>query len=480
MNVLGDLKESGRYGMTEESGTWPTSEWSWTTYEIDLGPEEDPVTHVHNWPYGIYNAIVFSHPTKGLFVSYGGGEITDITSNAPSKFSFVARYADRIWGVGAGDEKDTIYYSAPYSYSDWSQNNDDPAMGAGLIREPTFDKDRLVALVPFGDALIAFSEKRAWKITGSDPTNFMIQEQFGNGCKYPNTIAVMDNRIIMLSDGGLVSYDGYQVQPFLQDCTHNLFRYVFEDAVKPQATKVGDKYVLALSNELVTPTAISTISDTETEPDPSVTFPYRKDGYSFLVYDSRDGDIVRMDAPNIMGFCNDLPLMLSTDTETVSGVTTRFTKLMPMRFDSWYQHRITNKATKWVSPWITFGRNDIKKGGFELYFTPELEPGKEVVHQLWKSDYSDYPSVLQEQEITANSVTFYISIQTEKKTKTKQYTAYRLTSQEIADGKQYKMKRLHFGGSGRRFRVIIETPAGGRVPWRLTGGIHIIAETDKD
>ena len=479
LNVLGDLKEEGRYGATEVSGTWPTSEWSWTTYEIDLGPEEDPVTHAHNWPYGIYNALIFSHATKGLFASYGGGAITDITSNAPSKFSFVARYADRIWGVGTGDTKDSIFYSRPYSYSDWSQDNDDPAMGGGEIREPTFDKDKLVALVPFGDALIAFSEKRAWKITGSDPTNFMIQEQYGNGCKYPDTIAVMNNRIIMLGEGGLVSYDGYQVQPFLQDCTHDLFRHIFEDAVKPQATKVGDKYVLAFSNELVTPTPISTISDTGTEPDPSVTFPYRKEGYSFLVFDSRDGDIVRMDAPDIMGFCNDLPLMLVTSTETIDNTTNRYTQLMPIRFDSWYQQRITGAATRWVSPWITFGRQDIKKGGFELYFTPEILPQKPVLHQYWKSDYSDYPSVFDEGSVSS-TVKLKFSIQTEKKTKSKEYTIQPLSPADITAGKEYKMKRLHFGGSGRRFRLIIETAAGGTIPWRLIGGIHIIAETDKD
>jgi hypothetical protein len=41
------------------------------------------------------------------------------------------------------------------------------------------------------------------------------------------------------------------------------------------------------------------------------------------------------------------------------------------------------------------------------------------------------------------------------------------------------MKRLHFGGSGRRFRLMIETQAS-TAPWRLIGGIQIIAETDPD
>lgn len=469
--VQGDLKQKSFYGAYPQQGTWPVYDWSWCVYEHDYGSGGQ-------FPSGIVNVLIMSHPTKGVYY-FIGNSLNDITSDVPSKFSHIARYADRIWGVGTGENKDSIYYSRPYSYDDWSQDNDDPAMGGGEIREPTFDDDKLVALVPFGDSLIAFSEKRAWKITGSDPTNFMIQEQYGNGCKYPETICVMDNRIIMLGNGGLVSYDGYQVQPFLQDCTHDLFRRVFEYKPKPKATRIGDKYVLAMSNELVSPNPVTTINEVSSTADPDVTYPFKKEGYSLLVYDSRDGDIVRMDTPQVMSFCHDDPIMFTTNTEVIDDVEYRYNEIVPLKFDSWYQHRITGNATKWASPWITLGRQDIKKGGFELYFTPEIEPYKQTGHQLWRSDYEDYESAIQETDVPG-SVTFKFSVQTEKKTKTKTYTVQPLTAEEIAAGKQYKMKRLHFGGSGRRFRLIIETDAGGTIPWRLIGGIHIIAETDKD
>ena len=32
---------------------------------------------------------------------------------------------------------------------------------------------------------------------------------------------------------------------------------------------------------------------------------------------------------------------------------------------------------------------------------------------------------------------------------------------------EIRMKRLHFGGTGRRFRIIIETASGVTAPWRL-------------
>ena len=100
-------------------------------------------------------------------------------------------------------------------------------------------------------------------------------------------------------------------------------------------------------------------------------------------------------------------------------------------------------------------------------------------------------------------------IQTEKKTKQKNYTVYPLNIVnpipelweklntdswghvfesswgDIAGKtdvivKQFKQKRLHFSGAGRRFRVIVETGKGIEAPWRLIGGLHLIAETDPD
>ena len=73
-----------------------------------------------------------------------------------------------------------------------------------------------------------------------------------------------------------------------------------------------------------------------------------------------------------------------------------------------------------------------------------------------------------------------ISIQTEKKTKTKEYIITPLTTAQRNAKKEYRNKKLHFGGAGRRFRVIIETAAGITAPWRLIGGLQLVVETDPD
>lgn len=100
---------------------------------------------------------------------------------------------------------------------------------------------------------------------------------------------------------------------------------------------------------------------------------------------------------------------------------------------------------RWVSPWQDLGLKNLVKGGFSVYLTVAC----------------DQPVQLR------------VGIQTEKKQKTKT-----VTFQPPAPGGHARQKRLAFGGSGRRFRLIIESDAA--VPWRLVGGVQIEMETDRD
>jgi hypothetical protein len=49
-----------------------------------------------------------------------------------------------------------------------------------------------------------------------------------------------------------------------------------------------------------------------------------------------------------------------------------------------------------------------------------------------------------------------------------------------SSNREHRQKRLHFGGAGRRFRIIIETEEGNTAPWRLVGGLQLVVETDPD
>ena len=103
------------------------------------------------------------------------------------------------------------------------------------------------------------------------------------------------------------------------------------------------------------------------------------------------------------------------------------------------------EAMRWVSGWQDFGYLNMTKGSFTVYLAVEC----------------------------GQKVELSIGIQTEKKLKQKT-----VTFSPPADGKGVKQRRLVFGGSGRRFRLIVES--FGTVPWRLAGGMQIEAETDTD
>jgi hypothetical protein len=167
---------------------------------------------------------------------------------------------------------------------------------------------------------------------------------------------------------------------------------------------------------------------------------------ALLILNLQDGTILYNDGISIESF-------LVTEDKLYATSSTLPGKVLVINWDSWTTGESCGAATRWVTPWMTLNREDMKKGGFDLYFQPEVQD---------------------------EAVTFQFTVQTEKKAKTKAYTVLPLSEASISAGKEYKQKRLHFGGSGRRFRVIIETANNVTAPWRLIGGIMMIVETDPD
>jgi len=459
--MVGDIKRQGVYQNIQFHVCSPGK--GSCTYELSIY-DSDPQAGTETLRFQ-GNCLIVPLPNNTIRAYWASLSYKDIT--VPDTFDFVERFAERIWGCGGKDFPDSIFYSRPYDLRDWSQNTEIPEDGGGEIKLPTWDNDKILALRAFGSYLIVFSKRRAWRISGSDPSNFYITEQYGNGCPYPETIGVLNNRIIMLGEHGLLTYDGEQTAPFKQAETHEFFRTV-SWLVTPRATVVGNKYILCMCN--------GSGRDVSTAQDGGEDLVYTAE-YKMLIYDAFDDSITVMDSPQILSFCNGMPYALTYVPEK-DGVKAH-NEIVVLNFDSWTEGRITDKPTKWVTPWVTFSRPDIKKGGFEIYITPEIEPEQRITGQRYSGDTSgNTPSQLVTEEHTG-PVTFRITIETEKKAKTKLYTVQPLTAEQIAAGKRYKAKRIHIGGNGRRFRLRIETD-GGNIPWRLIGGVHIIAETDKD
>lgn len=100
---------------------------------------------------------------------------------------------------------------------------------------------------------------------------------------------------------------------------------------------------------------------------------------------------------------------------------------------------------RWVSAWHDLGYHNMVKGSFSVYLTVEC----------------------------AEQTVLSVGVETEKKCKMK-----KLTFAPSSPGRHARQRKIAFGGSGRRFRLVIESH--GKIPWRLLGGVQVEAETDVD
>ena len=421
--------------------------WSWVTYEQNIEPaDDDPYTlDVLLMTNQLDGMIMVSPPDSprvwGDVASLTWDDMAEHTwdewkspawktekvtiGTGDYKLGVIERYAERIWGGNVAGFPDKLIYSRPYDPTNWNGAGPDeqPEDCAGDIDQPTWDGDSFQALMTFGDQLIAFKKNRVWRVSGTNPGEYVFREQYGGGTSFFNTIVKDVERIFMASVDGMCAYDGASVSPYARDQVERIWRTINRDAMDQMtATMFKRRLYIAF------PTGDSTVNN------------------AMLVYDMNEGTILYHD--NIY-----IESLLSTDTELYATSSQLPGKVLMLKYDSWLNGFASGAATRWVSPWMDFGYKRIVKGGFDLYFTPEVQN---------------------------EAVTLRISMETEKKTKTKLYTVQPLTQAERAAGKEHRNKRLHFGGSGRKFRLIIETEAGSQAPWRLIGGMQMVVETDPD
>ena len=432
---------------------YQSSVWSWVTYEET--PQNSTVT---------IDVLLLSNKKDGMIMisppdrpknwedtvektwgkvkdnSYGTADPSDIqtwkmTKSASwtiqtvdtqgYKFGVICRYAERIWGGDVDGQPDLLVYSRPYNPKDWTGpgQDEEPEDCAGEIRQPSWDGASFTALRIFGDQLLAFKNNRVWRVMGVHPGEYSMKEQYGGGAPYPATVVVDTERVYMAETEGLSVYDGMSVAPYMRSSVEKIWRRINRSAMDQMCAAMFQKRLY-----FAFPVDGSTVNN------------------ALLVYNQMEGTILFYD--NIY-----IEALLATDDCLFATSSSVPGKLLCMNYDSWVLGKASGKATRWVTPWMDFSRKDIVKGGFEVYFTPEVQE---------------------------EPVTLTFSVQTEKKLKTKSYTIQPLTDEQKEAEKKHKGKRLHFGGSGRRFRLIIESAEGVTAPWRLVGGIMMIVETDPD
>lgn len=390
--------------------------WSWASYEINPEGSTAPVDVL--LMSNAVDGMIIIKPPYTATVSNPDWAVEAVDTNG-KKFGVIERYAERIWGGAIPEDPDMLMYSRPFDPTNWTAagEGEEPEDGAGDIQQPSWDGDSFTALRQFGSQLIAFKGKRVWRILGTDPGEYTFKEQYGGGAPFANTIAVDVERIFMVERDGLSVYDGLSVNPYAREAIEKLWKTINSAAMDQMCGVLyKEKYYLSI------PTGNSTVNN------------------DMIVFNLTDRTILYYTDTFIESFMQTNDALYATSSSQPG-------KILKLPYDSWDTDHATGKATKWVTPWIDFGRKTYNKGGFEILFSPEVRR---------------YP------------VTFRFSIQTEKKTKTKCVTV----QPTIAKAKQ---KHVRFGGTGRKFRLIIETL--GIHPgacWRLTGGIQMVVETDPD
>lgn len=417
-----------------------SSAWSWVTYEINEQSTTTDVLLMSNKLDGMIMVVPPDRPT-----TYG--DLSEFTHNALSakthieltspkwavrtisthgyKFGVIERYAERIWGGDVYGEPDLLVYSRPYDPTDWTfpEEDEQPEDGAGEIRQPSWDGASFCALKRFGDHLLAFKKNAIWRVLGVSPGEYQFLEQYGSGTEYFNTIAVDKERAFMGSRDGLMVYDGMTAAKYMWEQIEQIWKTANRAALDQMCAVIyKNRYYFAF------PTGTSSVNN------------------AMLVYNLTEGTILFYKDFYVESF-------LPTDEDLLFTTSTVPGKIFRLKYDSWDTGEASGAATKWITPWMDFGRKNIVKGGFDLYMIPEVQD---------------------------TAVQLKISVQTEKKLKTKNYTIQPLTVAQRENKKEHRGKRLHFGGSGRKFRIIIETEAGVTAPWRLVGGIQMIVETDPD
>jgi len=402
-----DATEWAEIWLPEGVEAFESSEWSCVTYEIN--PEGSAAS---------VDVLLMSNAKDGMVMVRGDTKTATLVET-PKRFGVIERYAERIWGGAIEDDPDMLVYSAPFDPTDWEADAEIPEDGAGDVMQPSWDGDAFTAIKSFGSQLIAFKRTRVWRVYGTNPGEYMFNEQYGGGVPYAQTIGVDVDKILALTDRGPVYYDGSAVQPFYQEYVEDIFhRRINKSAMdKACACMWRGKYYAAL------PVDGSEINN------------------AVLVYDSQERTWLFRDDLSIESFLPGETALYFTSSTTPGQV-------WLWHENSWETGECTTAPALWISPWTELGYRQMTKGPWDCYLLVEVKE---------------------------KPVTLRISVQTEKKTMTKKYIVWPVTDQHLG----HKQKRIHFPGYGRRFRLIIESEEGSPC-WRLIGGVMLVAEVDRD
>lgn len=147
---------------------------------------------------GVYNDNI---PDGSL-----GAQLSDIDREPPPILIYVETHKNRVFGIDASN-LNRLRFSELYDESAWPDLN--------FIDINPGDGDVITGLISFFDQLIIFKRKNIYILSGTDNTNFVIQQALSEsrvGALSNRTIVRMDNHVGFLSERGPYAFDGLRTQ----------------------------------------------------------------------------------------------------------------------------------------------------------------------------------------------------------------------------------------------------------------------------
>jgi hypothetical protein len=147
--------------------------------------------------YATYQSGVSEAPGKILLFERGlGSSAFAVTSSRGSAFTPTLPSA----GTTVSSSNDRFQDAVMIS-----KTGEPEAVPAGYIRRVGSPNFRTLRVLPLRDALLVFKEDGIFRITGSDPTNFQVDEHDGAILLAPDTAVVLNNAVRGLFDQGICS-----------------------------------------------------------------------------------------------------------------------------------------------------------------------------------------------------------------------------------------------------------------------------------
>jgi len=407
------------YTSTDYGATWVQRYTGFTSRTFDY------VTYETTIAGDAVDIMLLSSKSAGMFCLYGNDlHIAPVTT--PYMFGTLALYADRVWGSGIKTNPDLLVYSAPHNPFDWAANPTIPEDGGGEIRQPSWDGDSFVALKPYGDRLLALKKNSVWVIIGTSPDNYTLIKQFGGGTYEENTAVVHGDYAYMLSDEGVIRYNGSSVEPFAHDTIADVINRIYAPtSFLACAVMWGSKYFLAVP---LKPKGWD--EPGSTYEDPGTIF-----NNAIIVYDTEYKTFNVIEGVNVLTFFLYDNGLFYTDADTAGQM--------------WEMKYGDSLPVEWISGYQNFGQKNAIKSNFIVYITVHVDeiPG------------DPYP--VQGFDMT-------LTITTENKTKAKTF--------RVLPGD--KMKRLNIGNAGRWAQIKLSTNT--TLDWEVLGGLQVEMELDQD